>query len=341
MLATAAYKGDSSLLPTHNPRLSDESVNIPLDNGSQPLQDGFHRRQSVMEVNNKALQRKQWKMLAVSMFFDVVLPVILYYILKSHMSTLAALLISSAPPAINCVVKFIVYRRLDPIGLLIIFGFVLSAILSVIDGNPRLLLLRDSFVTCASGLIFLGSLIPIKIGKFQMKPLTYGVSAQMMAAAPSIQYFVEGNLVEQSLSEFCWQWSRHYRRGMRTMTAVWGIALLLEFTLRLIFYFSSMNLDQLVMWGNIVLICTLGTAGLFTIASSRFVRKWTTEDVTLAKAQLERDHEDWEAAHSRENQQQQQQEQNHNNSDSNNSNNSNSNTSSMLGSSHSALIQSF
>ncbi|KAF9307979.1 hypothetical protein BG003_011796 [Podila horticola] len=280
-----------------------------LDDGSQPLQDGVRRRQSVMDVNDKALQRKQWRVLAISMFIDVVLPVILYYTLKSHISALAALLISSAPPAINCAAKFFVYRRVDPIGLLIIFGFVLSAILSFIDGNPRLLLLRDSFVTGASGLIFLASLIPIKIGKFQVKPLTYGVSAQMMTASPSIQYFVEGNLVERSLSEFCWQWSRRYRRGMRAMTAVWGIALLLEFTLRLIFYFSSMTLDQLVMWGNIVLVCTLGTAGLFTIASSHFVRKWTTEDVTLAKAQLERDHEYWEAAHSRQRQQQQQEQQ--------------------------------
>ncbi|KAF9379596.1 hypothetical protein CPB97_008874 [Podila verticillata] len=302
-------KNDFSLLPTYNPKLSTESANMFLDNGSQPLQDGVCRRQSVIDVSNKALQRKQWKVLAISMFVDVVLPVILYYTLKSHMSALAALLISSAPPAINCVVKFFVYRRVDPIGLLIIFGFVLSAILSVIDGNPRLLLLRDSFVTCASGLIFLASLIPIKIGKFQVKPLTYGVSAQMMTAAPSTQYFVEGNLVEQSLPEFCWQWSRRYRRGMRAMTAVWGIALLLEFTLRLIFYFSSMTLDQLVMWGNIVLVCTLGTAGLFTIASSHFVRKWTTEDVALAKAQLERDHEYWEVAHSRQRQQQQQQQQ--------------------------------
>ncbi|KAF9900450.1 hypothetical protein EC991_007328 [Linnemannia zychae] len=300
---------DSSLLPTCNPRLSTESSNMFLDNGSQPLQDGVCRHESVKDVNNKALQRKQWTVLAISMFFDIVLPIILYYTLKSHMSAIAALLISSAPPAISCVTKFVFYRKVDPIGLLIIFGFVLSAILSVIDGNPRLLLLRDSLVTCASGLIFLASLIPIKIGKFQVKPLTYGVSAQMMAASPSIQYFVEGNLVEQTQSEFCWQWSHRYRRGMRTMTAVWGIALLLEFTLRLIFYFSSMSLDHLVMLGNIVLICTLGTAGLFTIALSHYVRKWTTEDVTLAKAQLERDHEYWEAAQPGQRQQQQREEQ--------------------------------
>lgn len=83
MLAIAAYKKikdrkDSSLLPSYNPRLSTELANMPLDNGSQPLQDGLRRRQSVMDVNNKALQRKQWKVLAISMFFDVVLPVILY-----------------------------------------------------------------------------------------------------------------------------------------------------------------------------------------------------------------------------------------------------------------------
>lgn len=71
-------KKDSSLLPTYNPRLSTESVNMFLDDGSQPLQDGVRRRQSVMDVNDKALQRKQWRVLAISMFIDVVLPVILY-----------------------------------------------------------------------------------------------------------------------------------------------------------------------------------------------------------------------------------------------------------------------
>ncbi|KAF8974938.1 hypothetical protein BGZ52_009426, partial [Haplosporangium bisporale] len=192
-----AYKKDATLLPTYDPRLSSESA-VHLNDGSHPLQDGIHRHPSVVDVNNKKLQRKQWRMLAISMFFDIVLPVILYYTLKSHISVLAALLISSAPPAINCIVKFYIYRKVDPIGVLIIIGFVLSAILSVIDGNPRLLLLRDSFVTGITGLIFIGSLIPIKIRTFQNRPLTYGVSAQMMAAAPNIQYFVQGKLVEQS-----------------------------------------------------------------------------------------------------------------------------------------------
>ena len=77
-LKTNKDKKDSTLLPTYDHRVSSESVTMPLNETSQPLQDGVRRRSSVMDVSNKALQRKQWRMLAISMFFDIVLPVILY-----------------------------------------------------------------------------------------------------------------------------------------------------------------------------------------------------------------------------------------------------------------------
>ncbi|KAG0342466.1 hypothetical protein BG000_004486 [Podila horticola] len=304
MLLAAYYKKqkekkDAALLNT-DPRHSSDSVVVPLDDGSQPLNDGVQRSAtgaSVMDVNNKALQRKQLTMLLVSMFVDVVLPVVLYYSLKGHISTLAALLISSAPPAIMVPVKFFLYRRVDPIGLLIIFGFLLSAILSVIDGNPRLLLLRDSFVTCATGLIFLGSLLPITLGKFQFKPLTFGVTAQMMQTAPRIRYFREGQMIEENRADFCWKYSHQFRNGMRATTLVWGVALMLEFTLRLVFYFSSMTVDQLVLYGNVVLGATLGSAVLLTMIISHVMRTRTTKEVVGIKEQLQKDHEEWEATH--------------------------------------------
>ncbi|KAG0209713.1 hypothetical protein BGX28_010007 [Mortierella sp. GBA30] len=306
MLLAAAFrkkhtdKKDEALLPTFDPRLSSDSSFVPLDNGAQPLHDVVQRsgtQASVIDVNNKALQRKQWIMLLISMFFDIVLPIILYYSLKNHMSTLAALLISSAPPAIMVPIKIILYRRVDPIGLLIIFGFILSAVLSVIDGNPRLILLRDSFVTCATGIIFLASLLPITIGKFQFRPLTFGVSAQMMQTAPRIRYLLEGQTIEENRAEFCWKYSHQFRNGMRATTLVWGIALLIEFALRLVFYFSSMTVDQLVLYGNVVLGATLGTAIVFTMIMSRVIRKRTSKEVVGIKEQLQKDHEEWEAAH--------------------------------------------
>lgn len=90
MLLAAYYKKqkekkDAALLNT-DPRHSSDSVVVPLDDGSQPLNDGVQRSAtgaSVMDVNNKALQRKQLTMLLVSMFVDVVLPVVLYVCLFS------------------------------------------------------------------------------------------------------------------------------------------------------------------------------------------------------------------------------------------------------------------
>ncbi|KAF9154995.1 hypothetical protein BGX21_004579 [Mortierella sp. AD011] len=290
-----------SQLPSYDHRLSSDSV-VPLDNGLQevyvhkgPKRSGT--KVSVMDVTDKKLQRKQLIMLLVGMFVDVVLPIVLYYTLKSHISLLAALLISSAPPAIWVVVKYFVYRRVDPLGFIIIFGFVLSAILSAVDGDPRVLLLRDSFVTGATGLIFLGSLLPIKTKKFELKPITYGISAQMMAASPKVRYIVNGETIEQERSEFCWQWSHNYRFGMRMMTGVWAGALLTEFAIRVVMYFSSLTVDQMVLYGNVVLGATLGTAAIITTVSSSIIRKKTIKEVESVKAQLERENEEWEAVH--------------------------------------------
>jgi hypothetical protein len=200
---------------------------------------------------------------------------------------LAALLISSAPPAIMVVFKIIYYRKIDPLGLLIIFGFVLSAVISLVDANPRVLLLRESIVTSATGALFLLSLIPIKIGKLQVMPMTYGVTAQMMAAAPTIRYMKNGEMIEQSRTEFCWEWSKTFRFGMRLMTALWGCILLLEFMAKVIMYFSPLTVDQIVLYGNIILGCTLGTMGLFTVGYSRYLRKRTIKEVHEIRLRLE------------------------------------------------------
>lgn len=207
------------------------------------------------------------------------------------MSQLAALLISSAPPAIVVVVKIIYYRTVDPLGLIIVFGYVLSAIISVIDGNPRVLLLRESIVTCATGVIFLITMIPLKVGKFQMRPLIYGVTQQMMSIVPPVKYVYKGEVIDQSRAEFCWQWSTVFRRGIYTMTAAWGIILVLEFVAKLIMYFSSLTVDQMVLYGNIVLGVTLGSMGVFNTIYSRSIRLNTMKETAQVQKQLEEEAE--------------------------------------------------
>jgi hypothetical protein len=189
--------------------------------------------------------------------------------------------------------KFIIYRQFDPLGLVMIFGFVLSAALSVIDANPRILMLKDSIVSSATGLIFLCSLIPISIGKYQLRPITYGISAEMMSASPKIHYIKNGEAIEQTPTQFSWEHIQGFRNGMRLLTAMWGTVLMLEFIARLIMYFSTLTIDQLVLYSNVVLGCLLGLMGAFTLVYSQFLRRRTAKAARELLARFEA-----EAAHS-------------------------------------------
>ncbi|GAB5592615.1 hypothetical protein Unana1_07515 [Umbelopsis nana] len=296
MLAYSAYKkykenkAKSELPLTLK---SSDSSESPLESASiteSTDQQGVPRtdtQASYAVVTDKKEARKQWIALAFSLFVDVICPVILYYATRDYISQLAALLISSAPPAVMVIFKLIYYRKVDPLGLIIIFGFVLSAVISIIDSNPRVLLLRESIVTAATGILFLITLIPLKVGKIRLMPMTYGVTAQMMAAAPTIRYMKDGEMIEQTRTEFCWEWCKTFRFGMRLMTALWGCILLLEFMAKLIMYFSSLTVDQMVLYGNVVLGVTLGFMGVFTIGYSRYVRINTMKEVQVVRQNLE------------------------------------------------------
>lgn len=193
--------------------------------------------------------------------------------------------------------KIIYYRKVDPLGIIIVFGFALSAIISVVDGDPRVLLLRESIVTAATGALFLITLIPLKVGKIELRPLTYGITAQMTAAAPAVRYLRYGEWIEVSRSEFSWQYSKKFRFGMRLGTFLWGICLLLEFTAKLIMYFSPITIDQFVLYSNVVLGVVLGGMGIFTMFHAAWLKKQVEKEMIDIKAQLARDAAEFEAEH--------------------------------------------
>ncbi|KAJ2963299.1 hypothetical protein NQZ79_g1701 [Umbelopsis isabellina] len=297
MLAYQLYKGYKQKQQDrsnagYERKISTESDTTPLntmdlEEGGAPKQ-GIKREGTISEAQmSKKAARKAWISLAITLLIEVILPVALYYILKAHMSMLAALLISSAPAILSVIVKAIWYRRVDPLGVLIIGGFVISAAISVIDSNPRVLLLRESCTTAAIGTFFFLSLIPIKIGKWQLKPLSYSVSYQMAATAPTVKFMRKGEMVEMKRPEFIWAYSPIYRKNMRIATALWGIALLSEFTGKLIMYFSSLTIDQMVLYGNIILGVVMVTMTIITVLLSIRTRRRMVPELEKVKRQLE------------------------------------------------------
>lgn len=73
--------------------------------------------------------------LATMLFFDVGIPLAIYYILKIWLSVVIALVLSGIPPLIRVIYVFWKTRKVEVLGCIIIVSFVLSAVLTLISGK--------------------------------------------------------------------------------------------------------------------------------------------------------------------------------------------------------------
>jgi hypothetical protein len=69
------------------------------------------------------------------LFFDVALPLALYYILKIWLSVLIALILSGIPPLLHVIYTFWKKKQLDILGCIFVVSFIVSAVLSIISGK--------------------------------------------------------------------------------------------------------------------------------------------------------------------------------------------------------------
>ena len=143
-------------------------------------------------------------------------PWLVYRLCLPTLGEFGALVASGVPPALWALAGLARTRRLDALSLLVLLGIVLSAAVSVLGGEPRLLLLRESLVTGAIGLAFLVSLA---LGR----PLVFYLARATLAreAAGAGQSF-----------EAAWRARPALARSIRLITLVWGLGLCAEFVLR-------------------------------------------------------------------------------------------------------------
>jgi hypothetical protein len=94
-----------------------------------------------------------------SIALNLLVPLLAYVLLKPHMTDLVALAISSALPLVFTVVEFLWHKRIDPIGVIAIVGYVVVLTISLLSGgSPLVLKLNETVITGPVGLLFLGSL---------------------------------------------------------------------------------------------------------------------------------------------------------------------------------------
>ncbi|MBA4708791.1 VC0807 family protein [Aquitalea aquatica] len=126
-----------------------------------------------------------------------------------------ALMVSALPPILWSVVELLRFRRIDALSLLVVGGIVLSLLVMLLGGSPRVLLMRESLLSGLFGVVFLLSLLTAR-------PLVYH-----LALATVVRESADGR------ARFIQRWQEPaFRQAIRRMTGLWGWGLTLEALIR-------------------------------------------------------------------------------------------------------------
>ncbi|KAI8069567.1 hypothetical protein BC940DRAFT_254542 [Gongronella butleri] len=232
-------------------------------------------KQLLRDPERKKLVRQQLMHFAIMIVVDVGIPLALYYGLRNVTSQLVALLVSGIPPALFVIFTFIVRRQIDALGCLFVFCYIFSAILSIISGDARLAMLRDSTITCVISCAFFISLVPIRTRWFDMRPLTYMFGLQMVGTMLPLAKWTDkdGEKHEQIMFEFLWDHVKVFRWHNYIMTGLWAIALMGEFVAKLIMIESTLSVDDIVWISNVIVIVVVVVLSVLSAVTSVAIRK--------------------------------------------------------------------
>ena len=169
-----------------------------------------------LAVNPEPAGRFSFVQILPTLVFDVALPIVLFNLLAGYgVPTLWALVAGGVSPALNNLRVWIRSRRLEPLGLIVIGFLAIGTAASLISGSVFVALIKDSFLTATFGLICLGSLLAAR-------PLMFYFIRQFVAGDDPARIELWNGL---------WQ-NAEFRTAQRFVTAVWGIAYLVEALLR-------------------------------------------------------------------------------------------------------------
>jgi hypothetical protein len=148
-----------------------------------------------------------------------VIPLGVYYLVRPHVGGDApALMIAGAPAALWVAVNWVRKKRIDPIGCIVLFGFIAGLLASwALGGSAFVLKVRDSAFTALFGLVCLGSL-------FWKRPMMFFIGRALSAGSDP-----------EKLQAYDLLWAMPTApRTFRLITSAWGVGLVLEASARVL-----------------------------------------------------------------------------------------------------------
>ena len=159
-------------------------------------------------------QGRPTRQMLTALLYDVGAPLIAYYVLHALGATdWVALLVATLAAGLRLVWVAVRTHEITWFAAVMLGVFGLGLALAFVGGDPRFLLLKDSFGTALVGIVFLSSLFfgtPLTLSAFQTwQPRQAAEMAEHYRTLPPI------------------------RRMFRASAIVWGVGLLLEATVRI------------------------------------------------------------------------------------------------------------
>ena len=154
--------------------------------------------------------------------FDIAAPLAAYNLLRSAgLTAVTALLLSGVFPALGVAIGIIRHRRLDVVGAVVLAGIIVGSVLGLVTHSARLVLVEGSVPTAVFGVACLGSL-------WARRPLMFSFALE----------FTGPDTAKGQEMTRLWQYEG-YRRVFRVITAVWGVAFLIEAALRVVIIYNT------------------------------------------------------------------------------------------------------
>ncbi|MEV7811170.1 VC0807 family protein [Streptomyces flaveolus] len=135
---------------------------------------------------------------------DILLPLLVYYAARAlGAGQTSALLLGGAPPALRLLAGAARHRRIDGVDLFFTVLLAAAALVSLIDGGPRVLLFKNAALSLAVGAWALGT-------AFTRRPLAFQMGQRLHRGGAA------------RARDGIWQDSAPFRRALRVLTSLWG-----------------------------------------------------------------------------------------------------------------------
>ncbi|MFD8685518.1 VC0807 family protein [Streptomyces sp. NPDC059651] len=172
---------------------------------------------------------------------DVAVPLASYYLLKAAgMGTFGALAWSSVAPGVRTVWGVVRDRRLNGLAALMVTVNVVGLLLSLVAGDPRLMLLKDSGVSSTIGLVV----------------LVTALRGRPMMSAALRPWLTRGETGKSAAWARLSTESDAFRRAEKRFSVVWGAALLGECAVRAVGAYT-VPVETMVWAGTVVLVAAM------------------------------------------------------------------------------------